>query len=120
MNRGVWQAAVHGVAESDTTEQVSTAQHIADLQYCCSFRCSGKCFNYTYVYSFFFRFFSHIVAQMVKNLPAMWETWVQSLCWEDPLEKGMATHSSILPGESRGHRSLMGYSPWSHKQLDSD
>ena len=33
---------------------------------------------------------------MVKNLPAMWETWVQSLGWENPLEKGMATHSSIL------------------------
>ena len=32
----------------------------------------------------------------VKNLPAMWETWVQSLSWEDPLEEGMATHSSIL------------------------
>ena len=37
-----------------------------------------------------------LVAQMVKNLPAMWETWVQSLGWEDPLEKGMATQSSIL------------------------
>ena len=37
-----------------------------------------------------------LVAQMVKNLPAMWETWVQSLGWEDALEKGMATHSSIL------------------------
>jgi len=36
------------------------------------------------------------VAQVVKNLPAMQETWVQSLGWEDPLEKGMATHSSIL------------------------
>ena len=33
---------------------------------------------------------------MVKNLPAMWETWFQSLSWEDPLEKGMATYSSIL------------------------
>ena len=33
---------------------------------------------------------------MVKNLPAMWETWVQSLGWEDPLEMGTATHSSIL------------------------
>ena len=33
---------------------------------------------------------------MVKNLPAMWETWVQTLGWEDPLEKGMATHSRIL------------------------
>ena len=37
-----------------------------------------------------------LVAQLVKNLPAMWETWVRSLGWEDPLEKGMATHSSIL------------------------
>ena len=33
---------------------------------------------------------------MVKNLPALWETWVRSLGWEDPLERGMATHSSIL------------------------
>ena len=37
-----------------------------------------------------------LVAQLVKNLPVMWETWVQSLEWEDPLEKGKATHSSIL------------------------
>ena len=37
-----------------------------------------------------------LVAQLVKNPPAMWETWVQSLDWEDPLEKGKATHSSIL------------------------
>ena len=37
-----------------------------------------------------------LVAQLVKNPPAMWETWVQSLGWEDPLKKGMATHSSIL------------------------
>ena len=37
---------------------------------------------------------------MVKNPPAMQETWVQSLVWEDPLEEGMASHSSILAGES--------------------
>ena len=36
-----------------------------------------------------------LVAQTIKKLPAMWETWVQSLGWEDPLEEGMATHSSI-------------------------
>ena len=36
---------------------------------------------------------------MVKNPPAMWETWVQSLSWEDPLEKGKVTHSSILACE---------------------
>ena len=38
-----------------------------------------------------------LVAQLVKNLPAMRETWVLSLGWEDPLKKGNATHSSILP-----------------------
>ena len=37
-----------------------------------------------------------LVAQLVKNSPAMWETWVRSLGWEDPLEKGKATHSSVL------------------------
>ena len=37
-----------------------------------------------------------LVAQLVKNLPAMPETWVRSLAWEEPLEEGMATHSSIL------------------------
>ena len=36
------------------------------------------------------------MAQIVKNLPARWETWAQSLGWDDPLEKGMATHSIIL------------------------
>ena len=36
------------------------------------------------------------MAQMVKNSPTIWETWVQSLGWEDPLEEGMATHSSVL------------------------
>ena len=40
------------------------------------------------------------MAQTVKNLPAMWETWVQSLGWEDPLKKEMATHSSILAWRS--------------------
>ena len=39
---------------------------------------------------------SSLVAQLVKNLPAMQETWVRSLGWEDPLEKGKATHSSML------------------------
>ena len=44
----------------------------------------------------FFHQEASLVAQMVKNLPAMWEAWVQSLGWEDPLEEGMATRSSIL------------------------
>jgi len=37
-----------------------------------------------------------LVAQLVRNPPAMWETWVRSLGWEDPMEKGKATHSNIL------------------------
>ena len=47
---------------------------------------------------------------MVKNLPAMKETWVQSLGWDNPLEKKMVTHSSILTWEIHGQRSLAGYS----------
>ena len=46
--------------------------------------------------SWLWQYWAYLVAQLVKNMPAMWETWVQSLSWEDPLEKGMATHSSIL------------------------
>ena len=48
------------------------------------------------------------IALMIKNLPAMQKTQVRSLGWEDPLEKGMATHSSVLAGESHGQRSLVG------------
>ena len=55
---------------------------------------------------------------MVKNLPAMWETQVRSLGWEDPLEEEMATHSVFLPGKSHGQTSLVGYSPWGHKEVD--
>ena len=47
---------------------------------------------------------------MVKNLPEMQETWVQSLDWADPLKKGLATHSSILAWQSHGQRRLAGYS----------
>ena len=56
-----------------------------------------------------------LVAQMVQNLPAMQETRVQSLGQEDTLEKGMATHSSIL---AHGQSSLVSYSPWDHKESD--
>ena len=50
-------------------------------------------------------------ARMVKNPPAMQETRLQSLGWEDPLEKRMATHSVFLPGEFHGQKSLVSYSP---------
>ena len=55
---------------------------------------------------------------MVKRLPTMRETQVRSLGWEDPLEKEMATHSSILGGKSHGWRSLAGYSPQGRKKSD--
>jgi len=54
-------------------------------------RSPGKGIGYPLQYSL-----ASLVAQLVKNPPAMEETWVQSLGWEDPLEKGKATHSSIL------------------------
>ena len=54
------------------------------------------------------------MAQRVKNLPAMWETWVHSLGWEDPLEKGEATHSVFWPGEFHGL-----HSPWGRKESDT-
>ena len=58
--------------------------------------------------SFSFIAWVSLVAQLLKNLPAMWETWVRSLGWEDPLEKGKATHSAILAWRI----------PWGHKESD--
>ena len=60
-----------------------------------------------------------LVAQRVKRLPAIRETWVRSPGWEDPLEKEIVTHSSILPRKSHGWRSLVGYSPRGRKELDT-
>ena len=59
-----------------------------------------------------------LVAQTVKNLNAMWETWVRSLGKEDPLEKGMATQSSMLVWRIPWTGSLGGYGPWDRKQSD--
>ena len=70
MDRGAWQALVHGVTRIGHDLAIKPPPHI-------------------------FLYGASLVAQMVKNPSAMWETWVQSLGWEDPLEKGMATHSSI-------------------------
>ena len=67
-------------------------------------RSIGEGIGYPLQYSW-----ASLVTQLVKNLCAMWETWVQSLSWEDPLEEGIAVHSVFLPGESHGQRSLVGY-----------
>ena len=56
------------------------------------------------------RSWAFLVAQLVKNLPAMWETWVRSLCWEDPLEKRKATHQYSGLGNCR---------PWGDKESDT-
>ena len=71
-------------------------------------RSPGEGIGYSLQYSW-----ASLVAQLVKNLPAMRETWVRSQSWEDPLEKGTATHSSVL-----GWRIPRLYSPWGHKEPD--
>ena len=55
---------------------------------------------------------------MVKRLSTMWETRVQSLGWEDPLEKKWQFTPVLVPGKSHGQRSLVGYSPWGCKESD--
>ena len=54
-------------------------------------RSAGEGIGYLLQYSW-----ASLVAQLVENLPAIWDTWIRSLGWEDPLEKGKATHFSIL------------------------
>ena len=94
-------------------------------------RLAGEGIGYPLQYSW-----ASLVAQLVKNVPAMWETWVLSLAWEDALKKGKATQSSILawripwlykwqptpvflPGESQGQGSLMGYCLWGRTESDT-
>ena len=71
-----------GCKESDTTEQLNRTERLNELQ-------------------------ASLVAQMVKNLSAVLETWVRSLGQEDPLEKAMAIYSNILTWRIHGHRSLV-------------
>ena len=68
-------------------------------------RSAGERIGYPLQYSW-----ASLVAQLVKDPPAMWETWVRYLGWEDPLEKGEATHSSILAWRIHG--------PYCHKESD--
>ena len=59
-----------------------------------------------------------LVTQTIKNLPAIWESQVLSLGWEDPLERTWQSTPVFLPGEFHG-QSLAGYSPWGRKELDT-
>ena len=58
------------------------------------------------------------MAELVKNLPAVQETWVQSLGLEDPLEKEIQNTPVSWPGKSHGQRSQVVCSPWGHKEVD--
>ena len=55
---------------------------------------------------------------MIKNMPAVRETWVRSLDLEDPLRRKWQPIPVFLPGEFHGQRSLMRYNPWDHKELN--
>ena len=60
-----------------------------------------------------------LVAQMVKNPPAMQETWIQPLVRKIPWRSEWLLTPVFLPGESNGQKSLAGFSPWGHKKLDT-
>ena len=74
-------------------------------------RCAGEGISYPHQYSW-----ASLVAQTVKNPPAMWETWFPSQSWEDTLEELMATHSNILAWRILWTEELG--SPWGRKELD--
>ena len=70
-------------------------------------------------YNIYNIYWASLVTQMVKNLPAMQETQVQSPGWEDPQRREWIPTPVFLPGEFHGQRSLAGCSPWDHKELDT-
>ena len=74
---------------------------------------------YLFLFKSAYFLYISLVAQMVQNLFAMQEIWVWSLGWEGPLEKGMATHSSILAWDKNGQGRVAGYSPRGHKESDT-
>ena len=76
-------------------------------------RSAGEGIGYPLQYSWF-----SLVAQLVKNLPAMLETWVRSLGWDDPLEEGKKTHFSIVTWRIPWTEEPGKQNPWGHKDLD--
>ena len=105
MDGGAWKAAVHGVTEGRTrlsdfhfiglSDSSASKESACKAEDPCSIsglgRSAGEGIGYPLEYSW-----ASLVAQLVKNLPVMRETWVRSLGWKDPLEKGKVTRSIIL------------------------
>ena len=85
MSRGIFWSFPGSSAHKESTCNAGDLGSIPGLG-----RSPGEGIGYTFQYSW-----ASLVAQMVKNLPVVWETWVQSLGLEDPLEEGMDTHANI-------------------------
>ena len=99
MDREAWRTAVRGVAKSQTWLKLSLSFFFIFFSIVAYHRllnivpCATQWDLVVYLFS---NIQASLVAQLVKNPPAMLQTWVWSLGWEDPLEKGTTTHSSIL------------------------
>ena len=126
MDRGAWQATVHGVARVGHDLATLLLLLVFHWGFPREVACNAgdpslipglgssplEWIDYPLQYSW-----ASLVAKMVNNPPAMWETWVQSLGWEDPLEKGMIPTPVFLLGEFHWQKSLVGYSPWGSQRV---
>ena len=122
-DRECWKAKAKSRDFSDPLYVESLGTGFFFLSICLFFTpacCSLKLPKLLVIFSCIFcSFGASMVAQMVKNLPAMQETWVRSLGWENPLEKGMAMHSSILAWRIPWTEDMAAYSPWVCKESDT-
>ena len=135
IDRGTWWATIHGVARRGHNVVTKAPYFIwlFLLFTLCAFSAPGACSWTQYTVlpcvftlllpmsvsdfpCFWWSWEASLVSQTVKRLPAIWETWVWSLGWEDPLEKEMATHSSTLAWKITWMEEPGGlYSPWVSK-----
>ena len=119
-----------GRKESDTTEQHTHTHTHTNMCVCVYIYIIYIYIYIQYTYTFYICIYIHsiyihiyivasLVAQMVKRLPSVQETWVRYLGWEDPLEKEMATHSNILAWRIPWTEEPVGYIPWGRKKSDT-
>ena len=123
-------SSVHGIFKARILEWVSVSYSrgsswLKDQTYVSCISCIGRLIPYHLshlqspvdAYSHLVR--ASLMAQRVKCLPAVQETWVQSLGWEIPWRRKWQPTPVLLPGKSRGWRSLVGYSPWGLEESDT-